>query len=57
MHFASPLTEQWALGSSFFHWIKSGGAYAGSHTAAAAESIQKIAVPATISLWLSHLIE
>lgn len=57
MHFASPLVKQQALGSSFFHWIKSGVAYAGSHTAAAAESVQKMAVPAAISLWLSYLIE
>ena len=31
------------------HWVKSGVAYAGSHTGAAAESIQKIAVPAVAS--------
>lgn len=57
MHFASPRVKQQALGSSFFHWIKSGVAYVGSHTAATAESVQKMAVPAAISLWLSYLIE
>lgn len=57
MRFASPLVKQQALGSSFFHWIKSGVAYAGSHTAATAESVQKMAVPAAFSLWLSYLIE
>lgn len=57
MHFASPPVKQQALGSRFFHWIKSGVAYAGSHTVAAAESVQKMAVPAAISLWLSYLIE
>lgn len=49
MHFASPLTKPSALGFHFLHWVKSGVACAGSHTAAAAESIQKIAAPAVIS--------
>lgn len=57
MHFASPRVKQWALGSGFFHWIKSGVAYADFHTAAAAESVQKMVVPAAISLWLFSLIE
>lgn len=57
MHFASPRVKQWALGSGFFHWIKSGVAYADFHTVAAAESVQKMVVPAAISLWLFSLIE